>query len=233
MQYEQKVQEELQSLERRGIIRPSTSPWRFGIVVAPKDNGKIRICVDYRPLNLITTRNAYPIPRIDEILDSLSKANVFSVIDATAGYHQIAMEEKDIPKTAFSWKGQLFEYTRMPFGLCNAPATFQATMDSILRDDKWRIAIPYLDDVIIYSNSIEEHQGHLKKVLGKLQGAGLVLNAEKCKFFKDKIEYLGQIITAGKIKPDPKRIQAILEFNPPITIRDLRSFLGLSNFCSE
>ena len=121
----------------------------------------------------------------------------------------------------------------MPFGLCNAPATFQATMDSILRDDKWRIAIPYLDDVIIYSNSIEEHQEYLKKVLGKLEGAVLVLNAEKCKFFKDKIEYLGQIITAGKIKPDPKRIQAILEFNPPITIRDLRSFLGLSNFCSE
>ena len=225
IQYEQKVEEELRSLEARGIIRPSTSPWRFGIVVAPKNDGKIRICVDYRPLNLITTRNAYPMPRIDEILDSLSKAKVFSVIDATAGYHQIAMEERDIEKTAFAWKGQLFEYTRMPFGLCNAPATFQATMDSILRDDKWQCAIPYLDDVIIYSRSIDEHQQHLKRILGKLKGAGLVLNGDKCKFFKDKIEYLGQIITAGKIKPDPRKIQAILECKPPITIKDLRSFL--------
>ena len=161
--YEKQVEEEIESLLARGIIRPSQSPWRSGIVVAPKPNGKIRMCIDYRPINLITTKSAYPMPRIDEILDALSKAKVFSVIDATSGYHQIAMEEKDIQKTAFAWKGQLFEYKRMPFGLCNAPSTFQGTMDAILQKDKWKIAIPYLDDVIVFSESIQEHQEHLKK----------------------------------------------------------------------
>lgn len=134
LQYDQLVEEEIASLKSRGIIRPSTSPWRFGMVVAPKPNGKIRICIDYRPLNLITKKNAYPMPRIDEILDALSKAKILSIIDATSGYHQIAMEEEDIQKTAFAWKGQLYEYIRMPFGLCNAPATFQATMDAILQE---------------------------------------------------------------------------------------------------
>lgn len=111
-------------------------PGRFGIVVAPKPNGKIRMCIDYRPFSPITVKNAYPMPRINEILDALSKARIFSVIDATSGYHQIAMSETDIPKTAFAWKGQLYEYTRISFGLCNALATFQATMDAILL---WRI----------------------------------------------------------------------------------------------
>jgi predicted aspartyl protease len=233
LQYEQAVEEEIESLKQRGIIRTSTSPWRFGIVVAPKPNGKIRMCIDYRPLNTITIKNAYPMPRIDEILDALGKAKIFSVIDATSGYHQIAMEEDDIEKTAFAWKGQLFEYTRMPFGLCNAPATFQATMDAILQEDKWKIAIPYLDDVIIYSESIEEHQTHLIKILNKIKGAGLVLNGEKCRFFKTEIEYLGHWISEGKIKPDPKKIQTIQECKAPITLKDLRSFLGLANFCGQ
>ena len=233
IQYQQMVEEEIQSLKSRGIIRPSNSPWRFGMVVAPKQNGKIRICIDYRPLNLITTKSAYPMPRIDEILDSLAKAKVFSVIDATSGYHQIAMEEDDIEKTAFAWKGQLYEYTRMPFGLCNAPATFQATMDAVLQEFKWKCAIPYLDDVIIYSESIEEHQEHLRRTLNKIKSAGLVLNEEKCRFFESEIEYLGHIISEGVIKPDPKRIKTILECKPPITLKDLRSFLGLANFCGQ
>ena len=136
IQYQQMFEEEIQSLKSRGIIRPSYSLWRFGIVVAPKQNGKIRICIEYRPLNLIATKSTYPMPRIDEILDSLAKAKVFSVADATSGYHQIAMEEDYIKKITFAWKGQLYKYTRMPFGLCNAPATFQATMDAILQEYK-------------------------------------------------------------------------------------------------
>lgn len=231
--YENQVEDEIRQLKSNGIIRDSTSPWRSGIVVALKPNGKIRVCIDYRPINLIKKRNAYPMPRIDEILDSLANGKIFSVIDATSGYHQIAMQEEDIQKTAFAWKGQLYEYTRMPFGLCNAPATFQATMDAILLGEKWKCAIPYLDEIIVFSNSIERHQEDLKRILNKLKAAGLTLNGDKCKFFRTEIQYLGHTISAGKIRPDSKKIETILDSKAPITLKDLRSFLGLSNFCSN
>ena len=187
---EPQVNEEIQRLLKSGIIRHSQSAWRSRIVVVPKPNGKIRMCIDYRALNEITTKNAYPLPRIDEILDALSEAKVFSIVDATSGYHQIAMNEEDIKKTAFSWKGQLYEYTRMPFGLCNAPATFQAVMDIVLAEDCWKHAIPYLDDIIIYSKTLEEHKKHLESVLGKIRAAGLTLNNEKSLFFSKRSKIL-------------------------------------------
>ena len=233
IQLEKAVSDEIAKLLRIGIIRPSTSSWRSRIVVAPKPNGKIRMCIDYRALNNITERSAYPLPRIDEIFDTLSKATVFSIVDATAGYHQIAMKEEDIEKTAFAWKGQLYEYTRMPFRLCNAPSTFQNIMNIILGKDNWVCAIPYLDDVIIFSKDIHEHKQHLERVLGKIKAAGLTLNNEKCQFFKSEIKYLGYILSQGQIRPDPEKLQLIKNFNPPTTLKELRSFLGLSNFCSQ
>lgn len=189
LHYELQVEQEIINLKSRGIIRDSRSPWRSGLVVALKTDGKIRLCVDYRPINLITKKNAYPMPRIDEILDALSKAKVFSVIVATSGYHQIAMEEEDIQKTAFAWKGQLYEYIRMPFGLCNAPATFKATLDTILQKEKWKCAIPYLDDVIVFSNSIESHQEDLKTISNKMKSAVLTLNGDKFKFYKPEFQF--------------------------------------------
>ena len=143
------------------------------------------------------------------------------------------MNEEDIEKTAFSWKGQLYEYTRMPFGLCNAPATFQAVMDIVLAEDCWKHAIPYLDDIIIYSKTLEEHKKHLESVLGKIRAAGLTLNNEKSLFFQNEVKYLGYHIADGKVQPDPKKIEAILEREPPKNLKELRSFLGLVNFCSN
>ncbi|KAI5150472.1 hypothetical protein ENBRE01_1516 [Enteropsectra breve] len=232
MHLEDKVSTEIERLKAQGIVRPSESPWRSSLVVVPKDNDKIRLCVDYRALNEITIKNAYPLPRIDTIIDTLAKAEIFSVMDATSGYHQIALEEEDIKKTAFSWKGELLEYTRMPFGLCNAPSTFQSVMNTVLKEENWIFAIPYLDDIIVFSQSIEEHKRHLEIILGKIKAAGLSLNNNKSRFFQTEVEFLGNVISRGTVKPDPKKIQAIIECQPPNTLRELRSFLGLANFCS-
>ena len=198
----------------------------------PKEDNKIRLCIDYRALNDVTIKNAYPLPRIDDIIDTLAKAEIFSVMDATSGYHQIALEEKDAEKTAFAWKGQLYEFTRMPFGLYNAPATFQSIMNTILKDENWKFTIPYLDDIIVFSSNVEEHKRHLEIVLGKLKAAGLTLNSNKSKFFQKEVQFLGNIIGKNFVKPDPKKINAILDCQPPNTLRELRSFLGLANFCS-
>jgi hypothetical protein len=230
---EEQVQQEINKLKQQGIIRPSESPWRSCLVVVPKDGDKIRLCVDYRALNEITEKNTYPLPRIDEIMDHLSKAKIFSTLDATSGYHQIALEEEDMKKTAFAWKGELYEYTRMPFGLCNAPATFQSIMNTILKQENWKFAIPYLDDIIIFSNSLEEHKEHLSIILGKLKAAGITLNNQKSALFQREIPFLGSIISSGIIKPDPEKIKAIMDFKLPSTLRELRSFLGVANFCGE
>lgn len=153
-------------------------------------------------------------------------------MDATAGYHQIELEETDMNKTAFWWKGELFEFTRMPFELYNAPATFQFIMNTVLREENWKFIIPYLDDIIVFSSSIEEHKQHLDIVLGKLRSAGLSLDSNKSRFYKTEVEFLRHIITKGLVKPDPKKIQAIKECQQPQALRELRSFLGLANYCS-
>lgn len=229
---EDKVQIVMDQLKKQQICQSSVSPWRSSLVVVPKEDDKIRLCVDYRALNEITVKNAYSLPRTDSIIDTLAKAEIFSVMDATSGYYQIALDEEDMKKTAFCWKGELLEFTRMPFGLCNAPATFQSIMNTILKDENWKFAIPYLDDIIVFSNSVAEHKNHLEIVLGKLKAAGISLNSNKSKFFKTEVSFLGNIISKGQVKPDPQKIQAIRDCQPPNTLRELRSFLGLANFCS-
>ncbi|KAF9761154.1 Retrovirus-related Pol polyprotein from transposon opus [Nosema granulosis] len=199
--------------------------------MAEKSDGKWRMCVDYRRLNKITVKDRYSSPRIDEIYDELAGAKIFSVLDATSGHYQITMEEKDKEKTAFSFKGRLYEYNRMPFGLCNVPATFQRAMDTILRKENRKFVIPYLDDVIVYSKTKEDHSKHLRVVMGKLRAAGISLNGGKCKMFREEIKILGNIISQGKIKVDPERTQRIRNYSPPTTIKELRSFLGVANYC--
>lgn len=191
------------------------------------------MCIDYRSLNSVTVRDSYMSPRIDEIFDSLSKSKVFSVLDATSGYYQIMLEEEAKEKTAFSFRGKLYEFNRMPFGLCNAPATFQRAMDRIFRKENRIFVIPYLDDIIVYSESEEEHQKHLGIVLGEIRSAGLKLNKAKCKFFKKEIKILGNIIGDGKIRIDPQRIEEIKKYPIPRTLKELRSFWGISNYCRE
>ena len=228
---ENEVDQEIKALEKNGIIENSESPWASSIVAVRKKTGKLRICIDYRKLNAITIKDSYPIPRIDEILDELSNARIFSTLDATSGYHQLELDERDKHKTAFRWKGGFYQFKRMPFGLCNAPATFQRCMDSVLKEVNGKCAIPYLDDIIIYSKSVEDHRRDLAKVLELIKEAGLVLNEEKCNFFKYEIKILGNIISQGCIMPDPEKTKAINNYKLPTNIKELRAFLGLINYC--
>ncbi|MGL5708406.1 MAG: reverse transcriptase family protein, partial [Aeromonas sp.] len=198
-----------------------------------KKNGEMRLCIDFRELNRITIKDKYPLPRIDDILDSLAGAKVFSTLDATSGYFQIAINENDRPKTAFAWRGGLYEFNRMPFGLCNAPATFQRAMDKMFKNENGIFVIPYLDDIIVYSKSIEDHKKHLSLVFKKIKMAGLSLNRAKCKLFKTEISILGNRVSEGLIIADPEKLEAINKYLEPKTIKELRSFLGLANFCRE
>lgn len=229
---EKEIDNEIQKYLKTGIIVPSKSSFSSGIVPVRKKDGKLRICVDFRQLNVITEKDKYPIPRIDEILDEMGQGELFTTLDATSGYYQIPICEED-KKTAFRWKGGFFEFTRMPFGLCNAPATFQRTMDEILKEYNWKFVIPYLDDIIIYSKNIHEHVIHVEKVMKKLQEAGIALNISKCKFFQNEIEILGNIVKNKSIMPDPNKTNAINNFKLPTDVRGLRSFLGLVNYCRD
>ncbi|KAF9756187.1 Retrovirus-related Pol polyprotein from transposon, partial [Nosema granulosis] len=227
------IEEEINKNLGLGIIRPSRSPWCSRIVLAPKPDGSWRMCVDFRSLNKITVKDRYTSQRIDEIYDELAGARMFSVLDATSGYYQIAMEERDKEKTAFSYKGKLYEFNRMPFGLCNASATFQRVMDTVFRDENRKFVIPYQDDVIVYSKNHEDHEKHLRIALGKLRAAGICLNLKKCKFFRDEVKILGNIITGGEIKIDPEKTEQIRAYPTPTDIAELRSFLGMVNYCRE
>ncbi|WUR03435.1 reverse transcriptase [Vairimorpha necatrix] len=191
--------------------------------VAPvtKPDGSIRLCIDYRELNKITVKDKCPLPRIDIILDDLADATIFSTLDATSGYYQIALEER----------GRHYEFNRMPFGLCIAPATFQRTMDKIFVKENRKFVIPYLDDIIIYSKNHQEHREHLEIVLGKLKAAGIALNRKKCHFFKEEIKILGNIVTNKTIKPDTEKVKAINEYNEPK--KEKRAFEDLKRLLTE
>jgi len=215
---EKQLDDTFQTLLKHNIIKESKSPYCSRIVPVLKPDGTLRPCIDFRPLNSITIKDRYPIPRIDEILDALSKAKIFSTLDATSEYYQLAMNPEDAEKTAFAYKNGFFEFTRMPFGLCNAPATFQRAIDNILRKERFKIVIPYLDDIIVYSNNEKEHQEHLKVILGKLKASGLSLNKKKCRLFRTQIRILGQIVSEGKVATDPERISAIRTFPRPQTV---------------
>ena len=228
---ENEINNQVESLIKTGIIEPSKSPWASRIVPVRKKSGEVRLCIDYRDLNKLTVKDVYPIPRIDEILDELAQATYFTTLDATKGYYQLFIEEKDREKTAFRWKGGFYQFRRMPFGLCNAPARFQRCMDEILRGVAWKFVIPYLDDIIIYSKTKVEHVEHIDKVMKLLKEAGIVLNQKKCKFFREEIEVLGNIVSKNQVKPDKNKTEAIRSFKRPVNIRELRSFLGLLNYC--
>ena len=173
---------------KQRFIELSTSEWAAPVVFAPKKDGSLRFCIDYRRLNTLTIRDSYPIPRMDECIDSLGDATVFSTLDANAGYWQIPLHENDKQKTAFTTHQGLYQFTRMPFGLTNAPATFQRALDIILSPVKGQYCLVYIDDTIIFSKSPEEHLVHLDDVISLLDEAGLSLKLNKCFFTKESIE---------------------------------------------
>ena len=221
---------QLEELVDQEFIQPSKSPYGAPVLFVKKKDGELRMCIDYRALNKGTIKNKYPLPRIDELLDRLHGATVFSKIDLRSGYHQIRIDDADIPKTAFRTRYGHFEFRVLPFGLTNAPATFQGLMNDIFRPYLDQFVIVYLDDILIFSKSPEEHEQHLRTVLSVLRQEKLYAKASKCEFFESKTEFLGHIISDQGILPDPKKLQAIEEWPAPKTVTEIQSFLGLANF---
>ncbi len=224
------IEDKINEMLHDNIIVPSKSPWASPVVLATKKDGTTRFCVDYRKLNEITIRDAYPLPRIDDTLDALQHAQFLSTLDLRSGYWQVEMDAESKPLTAFVTHKGLFECTVMPFGLTNAPATFQRLMDIVLAGLKWQCCLVYLDDIIIYSSTFEQHLQDLQKVFAALTDANLTLKASKCKFCRREMAYLGHIITADGIKPDPGLTDTVAQFPVPTTIKEVQAFLGLTGY---
>ena len=218
------IQEQLKT----GVIRESSSPWASPLVYVRKKDGGTRPCVDYRKLNQLTTV-AYPLPNMNDCLDALGEATLFSCLDLQAGYWQIEVEERDKPKTAFVCRGGLYEYNTMPFGLSGAPATFQRCMELVMRGIQWSVVIIYLDDLIIHAKSFAEHLERLDQVFSRLASAGLKLKSSKCNLLQREVVFLGHVISSAGLKPDMNKIKCIREWPVPKNVHDVRSFCG---FCS-
>ena len=220
------VKEELDKMTKQGVIEPSSSAWTSPIVLVKKKDGSIRFCVDYRKLNSITTKDAYPLPRIEDNLDALKGAKFFSTLDLISGYWKVEMAPEDKEKTAFCTKYGLFQFKVMPFGLSNAPGTFERLMETVLREMQWERAMLYLDDIIVFSDSVEEHLKRLEEILQRLRAANLMLKPSKCHFFKRQVKFLGQ----DGVSTDPHKVEAIKEWPIPRRARDVRAFLGLTGY---
>ena len=226
----QEVRKHIQEMEQAGVIQKSRSPYASPIVVVHKKDGSIRLCVDYRHLNSKTRRDAFPMPRIDEALDALGNAKYFTTLDLTSGYWQVKVAEKDQAKTAFTTPMGLFECVRMPFGLQNAPATFQRLMTSCLGDQQFESLLIYLDDIIIFSSSFDDHLERLRLVLGRLRQQGLKLKPRKCHLLQTKVKYLGHVISQEGIETDPEKTASVKDWPVPKNSRDVRRFLGFTGY---
>jgi hypothetical protein len=225
---ELKVQ--LNELLDKGYIHPSSSPWGCPALFIKKKDQSLRLCVDYRPLNVVTIKNKYPLPRIDILLDQLAGAKVFSKVDLHSGYHQIKIRPEDIPKTAFSTRYGLYEYLVMSFGLTNPPAHFMYLMNSVFMPERDKFVVVFIDDILIYSKSEEEHAQHLQVILQRLRDHQLYAKFSKCAFWLREVPFLGHVISAEGIAVDPSKVQEVLEWKSPKSVTQIRSFLGLAGY---
>lgn len=214
----------------KGWIRPSRSPTGAPILFVPKKGGKLRLCVDYRALNRVTKKNRAPLPLISEILDRLSKAKWYTKLDLKDAYHRLRIRPGDEWKTAFRCRYGHFEYCVMPFGLANAPATFQTFMNEVLGDLVDTICIVYLDDILVYSDTEEEHTQHVHRVLERLQQYDLFANLAKCEFDVNRVNFLGYIVDPEGIRMEPKRVEAIRSWPTPQSVKDIQVFIGFAGF---
>lgn len=224
------VKEHINQLLEAQVIRESSSPYASPIVLARKKDGSLRMCVDYRQLNAKTRKDAFPLPRIEESLDALTGAGWFSTLDLASGYNQVSVAEADRLKTAFCTPFGLFEWNRMPFGLCNAPSTFQRLMQRIFGDKQCQSLLIYLDDIVVFSSSVEEHLQRLEMVLDRLQREGLKVKLAKCAFFQKEVGYLGHVISSKGVSTDPKKVEVVAKWQTPTTTSELRSFLGFASY---
>ena len=224
------VRNHLQDLLETGVIRESESPFSSPIVVVRKKNGDVRLCIDYRKLNLQTVKDAYALPNLEESFSALTGSRWFSVLDLKSGYYQIEMMEEDKPKTAFVTPLGFWEFNRMPQGVTNAPSTFQRLMEKCMGDLHLKEVLVFLDDLIIFSDTLEEHERRLMRVLHRLRDYGLKLSPEKCRFFQSSVRYLGHVVSEQGIETDPDKISALRTWPVPQKLKELRSFLGFAGY---
>ncbi|XP_054872643.1 uncharacterized protein LOC129350363 [Amphiprion ocellaris] len=223
------VKEHINQLLESQVIRESSSPYASPIVLLRKKDGSLRMCMDYRQLNSKTRKDAFPRPRIEESLDALTGARWFSSMDLASGYNQVPVAEADRPRTAFCTPFGLFEWNRMPFGLCNAPSTFQRLIQWIFGDQQCQSLLLYLDDIVVFSSTVEQHLERLEVVLQRLQQEGLKAKLTKCAFFQQEVRYLGHVVSDKGVSTDPTKVEAVASWPPPSTVTELRSFLGFAS----
>jgi hypothetical protein len=220
----------LKDLLDKGFIHPSSSPWGcLALFISKKDKG-LRLCVDYRPLNAVTIKNKYHLPCIDILFDQLAGAQVFSKIDLCSGYHQIKIHDEDIPKMAFSMRYGLYEYLVMSFGLMNARTHFMYLMNSIFMPELDKFVVVFIDNILVYSKSTEDHEEHLRVVLQRLWDHHLYTKFSKCEFWINEVSFLGHMISSEGIVVDPSKVRDVLEWELPKSVHQVRSFLDLAGY---
>jgi len=224
------LKSQLMKLQQAGFITPSNAPFGAPILFVKKKDGSLRMCIDYRALNKITIKNKYPLPRIEELLDRLRPATIFSKIDLRSGYHQLRIDDADTDKTTFVTRYGSYKFLVMPFGLTNAPSVFMQLMNSVLAECIDDFVIVFIDDILIYSNDEAQHTQHVRLILNKLREAQLHANMTKCSFYQHSIEFLGHIVSGNGISMDPKKVQAVVDWPSLTNKHDVRAFLGLAGY---
>lgn len=226
----EELNKQIQDLLRKGFIRPSHSNWGSVVVFVAMSDGSLRLCVDYRDLNKQTLKNKYPLPRIDDLFDQLSGARFFSKMDLASGFHQLRIAEDCIHLTSFRGPDTFYEWLVMPFGLTNAPAYFVDLMTRVFREVLNKFVLVFIDDILIYSKTEEEHAEHLRIALEILRRNVFKAKISKCHFWKKEVKFLGHIVSEEGISVDPGKISAILDWKQPTTPKEVRSFLGLAGY---
>jgi hypothetical protein len=223
------AQKQVQEMLEKDVIQPSQSAWASPVVLVTKKDSTFRFCIDYRKLNTATVKDARPVPQIDDTLDMLSGCQWFSTLDLISGYWQVEVAPEDRSKTAFCTPWGLYEYNVMPFGLCNAPATFQRLMNTILAG-RWDSCLVYLDDIIIIRRTFEEHLCNLEKVLECLKSAGLKVHPKKCQLCRERVTFLGHVVSREGVTTDPQKTEVVNQWPVPTCVKEVQSFLGLANY---
>ncbi|KZS20857.1 Uncharacterized protein APZ42_012348 [Daphnia magna] len=224
------ITEQVRSMLSKGIIEPSNSPWSANVVLIKKKDGNLRFCVDYRPLNAVTKKDVYPMPRPDDLIQKVAGAAIFSSMDIKNAFWEVPVHPEDREKTAFVTTDGLYQFKYLPFGLCNSPATFVRIIDHALLNLKWTHCLAYIDDILVFGSNLKEHQMRLEAVLTAFQNSNITLNVEKCSFCVPHVKFLGHLVDGEGLRPDPQKIAAINKFPTPVDVSSLKSFLGLASY---